>query len=272
MLKQRVITAAILGLIFVWGIFALPSVGFGAMLLVFALLGAWEWGGLLALDPIERIAYCIGMLLLIGLLWWLLPDASILSWLIGIAGIYWCAVLLQLIRYSAIPTMKSSRLVLSVVGMIVLAIPWVALMLLRQAPFGAAYVLFLMALIWAADSSAYFTGRRWGKHKLAPQISPGKTREGVLGALGAALVVAMMGALLLKLNPTQWPLFILISLIAVAFSVVGDLFESMIKRQQGVKDSGSLLPGHGGVLDRMDSITAAAPLFLLGMWLLPKAS
>ena len=131
--------------------------------------------------------------------------------------------------------------------------------------FGPGYVLFLLLLIWVADIGAYFAGRRWGRRKLAPAISPGKTWEGVWGAAAAALVFALVGAVVLGVGcalarrswRSAWS--------TVGFSIVGDLFESMLKRQRGVKDSGSLLPGHGGVLDRLDSLTAAAPVFLLGL-------
>jgi phosphatidate cytidylyltransferase len=137
---------------------------------------------------------------------------------------------------------------------------------LRSLPeFGAGYVLFLLIMIAAADTGAYFSGRLWGRHKLAPQISPGKTWEGVLGAIAATLVIALSGALWFQVEPLYWMMFVGICLLTVLFSIIGDLFESMIKRQKGVKDSGNLLPGHGGVLDRIDSLTAAAPLFLLGL-------
>jgi phosphatidate cytidylyltransferase len=143
---------------------------------------------------------------------------------------------------------------------------WVALAGLRDAPaFGVPLVLFLMGLVWIADSGAFFAGRRWGRHKLAPRISPKKTREGAYGALAATLVFAAITGLLLDMDVASWALFILISMVTVLFSIVGDLFESMVKRQHDVKDSGVLLPGHGGVLDRIDSMQAAAPIFLLGM-------
>jgi phosphatidate cytidylyltransferase len=149
-------------------------------------------------------------------------------------------------------------------GVVVLVAPWVALMGLRD-DFGPAYVLFLLLLIWVADTGAYFAGRRWGRRKLAPTISPGKTWEGVFGAGMATLAFALVGAAVLE-EGARWPGFVAVCMVTVGFSIVGDLFESMMKRQRGVKDSGSLLPGHGGVLDRFDSLTAAAPAFLLGLY------
>jgi len=152
----------------------------------------------------------------------------------------------------------------------VLVPAWASLVVIHGVdPQGPRLLLFLMVLIWVADSFAYFAGRRWGRTKLAPVISPGKTREGVYGALAGAV---LCGGGLVWLMPQGNPLLlILFCLLIVLVSVVGDLFESLMKRQAGVKDSGSLLPGHGGMLDRIDSLTAAAPLFLLGLLLLGEA-
>ncbi|MCB1760121.1 MAG: phosphatidate cytidylyltransferase, partial [Gammaproteobacteria bacterium] len=145
---------------------------------------------------------------------------------------------------------------------------WISLLILHARYQDGPYLLlFLMILIWVADSCAYFAGRRWGRVKLAPLISPGKTREGVYGAMVGA---AICGVLLHQLRPQTGPLYLLVvlSVLVALISVIGDLFESVMKRQAGLKDSGALLPGHGGMLDRIDSLTAAAPLFLLGMLLL----
>ncbi|MGB4876542.1 MAG: phosphatidate cytidylyltransferase, partial [Candidatus Competibacter sp.] len=142
--------------------------------------------------------------------------------------------------------------------------PWAALMALR-ADYGPRSVVFLLLLVWAADIGAYFAGRRWGRRKLAPAISPGKTWEGALGGGLATLVLALVGAAFLKVGASGFG-FVAVCLITMGFSIAGDLFESMMKRQSGLKDSGSLLPGHGGVLDRVDSLSAAAPVFLLGLY------
>jgi len=126
----------------------------------------------------------------------------------------------------------------------------------------------MMVLIWGADTGAYFAGRAFGKRKLAPQVSPGKSWEGVAGAMGVTVVVALVGGALLDVSGVALFGLVILSLITVAFSIVGDLMESLMKRRVGVKDSGTLLPGHGGVLDRIDSLTAAAPIFALGVSLL----
>lgn len=269
MLKQRIITGVILIVVATWGILALPTAWFGVGLLVFVLIGAWEWGGLLGLTqqhPI-RIGYCALVLGITALAWLWLDNQVFISLVLACAALYWCFVLTWLWHYAADPHWKNPRSLWAVAGIITLVAPWVALMNLHGTPvFGPFYVLFLMGMIWIADSGAYFAGRRWGRHKLAPHISPGKTWEGAVGALLATLTFAIVGALTFeKPVAALWPLFVIICMVTVLFSIVGDLFESMIKRQHQVKDSGGLLPGHGGVLDRIDSLTAAAPVFLLGL-------
>jgi phosphatidate cytidylyltransferase len=180
------------------------------------------------------------------------------------ASLFWCLVITWLRRY-AVNTLPFPVRTWALAGLLTLIPAWVALMNLHSTPdYGPRYALFLLLLIWIADSGAYFVGRRWGRTKLAPRISPGKTWEGVVGALTVTLAVAGAGAV--SLGVRRWGAFILICVITVSFSVVGDLPESMLKRQYHTKDSGHLLPGHGGILDRVDSLTAAAPIFLLGLY------
>jgi phosphatidate cytidylyltransferase len=136
---------------------------------------------------------------------------------------------------------------------------------------GPALLLFLMVLIWVVDSAAYFSGKRWGRVKLAPFISPGKTREGLYGALVGMVIFSLVLWYWGGMGRVGWFAILLLCMTTGLFSVVGDLFESLLKRQRGVKDSGHLLPGHGGVLDRIDSLTAASPIFLFGLMLLGAA-
>jgi phosphatidate cytidylyltransferase len=150
---------------------------------------------------------------------------------------------------------------------VVLVPAWWALVALHGvSPSGRYYLLFLLVLVWVADSAAYFSGRLWGTNKLAPRISPGKTWEGVWGALIAGLVLGVLGVILFGVQGSRWVAFVALCAATVAFSILGDLAESAFKRQSGLKDSGQLLPGHGGILDRVDSLTAAAPVFMLGLW------
>jgi phosphatidate cytidylyltransferase len=261
-LKQRLLTALILATLVVTSVLLLPSAWFGGVLLLFILLGAWEWGGLL-FRPAGQSAYCLLIVGLIGMAWRFLDyPVFIRSTTLG-ACLFWLYVLLCLWRYALNPY-TSSTLAWAMAGLMTLLPLWVILMELHSSTgLGPAYVLFLLVLVAAADSSAYFAGRRWGRHKLAPRLSPGKTREGAVGALVATLVVAPAGAALLGIG--AWLPFLLICLVTTVFSIIGDLFESMLKRQHTAKDSGVLLPGHGGLLDRMDSLTAAAPVFLAGL-------
>jgi phosphatidate cytidylyltransferase len=134
--------------------------------------------------------------------------------------------------------------------------------------FGSKYLLLVLGLVWAADIGAFFVGKYFGKHKLASKISPGKTIEGVVGGIVAAAVVAIFAGITVHLHVLAWVLWLLLVIVTVLWSIIGDLFESMLKRMADVKDSGTLLPGHGGFYDRIDSMTAAVPIFTLGLLLL----
>ncbi|MCP5158892.1 MAG: phosphatidate cytidylyltransferase [Gammaproteobacteria bacterium] len=265
MLKQRIVTASILVVLVVWAVLKLPMTGFGLALLAVILSGAWEWARLIGLPTIrDRLLYVSGVLVLILAIWPLLDHPALMSGLLVLTVLGWCGALLWLRRYARRPDHQDQPWSVGIAGLVVLPAPWVAFMGLRG-EFGPSYVLFLFLLVWTADVGAYFAGRRWGRRKLAPAISPGKTWEGVGGAGMATLALALVGAVLLEVG-SRWPVFVMVCLVTVGFSIAGDLFESMLKRQRGVKDSGSLLPGHGGVLDRVDSLTAAAPVFLLGLY------
>lgn len=267
MLKQRLLTALVLGALVVWGVLALPSAAFGTVLFLVLLIGADEWLGLVGLrSPAERASGFAVLAALIGA-GALLPNS--VGWGLVVLGAgFWVLALAWLARFACAPERRDGRTRWLVAGAVALAAPWCALYLLHRSPaWGPGYVLLLLVLVWAADSGAYFAGRRWGRTKLAPAISPGKTREGVYGALAAAAVVAVIGAWVLGVAPLRWLPFLLVCLATVLFSISGDLLESMLKRQHGAKDSGRLLPGHGGVLDRIDSLTAAAPVFVCGLWL-----
>ena len=147
---------------------------------------------------------------------------------------------------------------------------WMALVSIRQQPDGDVFLLMLLLLVWGADIGAYFAGKTWGKKKLAPKVSPGKTMAGFWGGVGSCVAIAVGFVIYLELSVLDGFYLVVLSVIAGLASVLGDLFESMLKRQRGIKDSSKLLPGHGGVLDRIDSITAAAPMFVLGVHVLNK--
>lgn len=261
MLKHRLITAIILIPLFLLALFKLPPGGFSLLITAVVLYAAWEWSRLSGITyPLRRLIFPlivflllplvldipIAVILFIGLVWWLLAAILVIAY--PRFSAYWGKSI-------------SLRLIM---GLFVLIPCWRALNFIRQSEHGIATLLFLFALIWGADSGAYFAGKKWGKHKLLPEVSPGKTWQGLIGALFVTVVLTLGVLYYFAVPLSIWWAAMLLSITTVLFSVLGDLFESMLKRQVDLKDSGSLLPGHGGVLDRIDSLTAAAPVFALG--------
>ncbi|TXF13669.1 phosphatidate cytidylyltransferase [Pelomicrobium methylotrophicum] len=266
MLRSRILTALALLVLFLGALFFLPVAGWAALMAVAVGLAAWEWGGLARTTGATRLVYslCAGVsVALFG--WtsagqtpwvaWSLFIAATLFWFVGVPA--WFA--------RGRPPLVPSGLLAA--GLLVLVPAGAAAVALRSpSPTG---LLLVLAAVWIADTAAYFVGRRWGRRKLAPAISPSKTWEGLIGALVAvagfgALVSAQAEEAVGKDGFWNHPLWITLGLVVLAaVSVVGDLFESAIKRHAGVKDSGTLLPGHGGVLDRVDSLTAALPVAAL---------
>jgi phosphatidate cytidylyltransferase len=270
MLKQRLLTAAILIPITVWGILQLSTPYLAIGLAVLIIQGGWEWGGLMKLSPYGlRLSYAAVVGLCLAGVWMLISREST-DWLAlpVISLFWWMLAVVWVLSFPKSSPRWSPSWVKFVIGLLVLVPAWLAVVGLHEyGDKGPHLVLYLLSLIWVADSGAYFGGKRWGKHKLASSVSPGKTWEGVISALAASIVYAIIAAVIFSLPGNQWPAFIVLSLVTVAFSIVGDLSESMFKRHADVKDSGTLLPGHGGVLDRIDSVTAAAPVFVVGLWL-----
>jgi phosphatidate cytidylyltransferase len=264
MLRTRIFTAAVLACILLSGLFLLPPswavAAFGAVFTV----GAWEWGGFGALRAGgARAAYAAGIALVLYLAWSWTSNPAHMLLLLRAAVVWWCIALLWL---SLAPSRHRSALVLAC-GLPVLVPAFVALGRLQVTSHGFArgplIVLWLILLVISADIGAYFAGRRWGRRKLAPRVSPGKTWEGALGGLALVGLVAWGGAAYFGLAALPTLGF---GVLVGIFSIVGDLTESMFKRAAGLKDSGALLPGHGGLLDRIDSVTAAAPLYALGLF------
>jgi len=239
--------------------------------LIFALIVFWgglEWAKLAGISSQgSGIAYAIAIA---AGLWGsalLLKSGQGAIWLLVVAMGWWMGVLFQLIRYRPLAALPGGVSILGLLaGLITLVPSWMALSWLHgRSADGPVLTLFMLILIWVADSGAYFAGRRWGKVKLAPHISPGKTREGVFGALAGATACGLAMAIFQEFEVLHTLLFTTLCIVTTVFSVVGDLFESLVKRRRGVKDSGTVLPGHGGILDRIDSLTAAAPIFALGV-------
>ncbi len=272
MLKDRVLTALLLAPLAIAGLMFLPSglvaLASGAVMAI----GAWEWGQLAGWSAnAPRLAYALATMAC------LLATYCLMGWSWGTGGmlmlattsiLWWAIALYWVMDYQRSGVgIPRSRPLLALAGVLVVVPAWGAFVGLHQM-IGGYLAVTLLLLVWAADSAAFFVGRRWGRHKLAERVSPGKTWEGVLGGLVVSAGVAWLGAWSLGYALGEGLQFLAVCLITVAFSVLGDLFESLVKRQAGVKDSGRLLPGHGGVLDRIDSLTAAAPIFALGVVLL----
>ena len=269
MLKTRALTAAVLLVVFGSALFFLPQPGW--IVFCAALLGiaGWEWAALAALVPVSRSIYAaLLVLVFVSPLYaqGLAPSGLYGPvWAYGVSGLFWIFLAPLWIWRSAQVT---SRAVLLAVGTLVLVPACAALVDLRGGH--PTLLLGVLGTVWISDSAAYFVGRRFGRRKLAPAISPGKTWEGVAGALVAVAVYAF-GWALLGAPEIRWaggtraaPAGLLAILLGLAVAgIIGDLFESLIKRQAGVKDSGKLLPGHGGLLDRIDAPVAMLPLAVL---------
>jgi phosphatidate cytidylyltransferase len=259
-LQKRVVTAVILIALLLAVLLALPPTATIALLTVVVLAGAWEWSAFLKVADLRlRALYVLLVAALLPLAWWASSSAQGLKEVLAAALLWWVAALGWIVSAPRRVQCWSAALA----GCCSLVPAWLALARLRLSPGrGAQWVLFALVLVWMADIGAYFFGRRFGRLRLAPAVSPGKTWEGALGGVLAGALVALAGS--------AWfgePLapFLALCLVTVCFSIVGDLTESLLKRFAGVKDSGTLFPGHGGVMDRIDSVTGAAPVLLLGL-------
>ena len=267
MLKQRIITALVLAIVFI-GCVLFAETRWVALLLTLALFAAVR--ELVALTlRLPRLVQILFAAVFALLFWWSLSIANppLVQSQAMAGALLWGMISLGLVfyRHSGQWPLLARVLVLGL-GLDLLWICVHSLVYLHQA-YGGWLLLYLFTLVWLADIGAYFTGRRFGRRKLAPLISPGKTWEGVGGGMAATLLWMLL-VYLLPIDPRpQLPVFLLLGLVTVAVSIVGDLFVSVLKREAGVKDSGKLLPGHGGMLDRIDSVNAAAPVFLSGLML-----
>ncbi len=271
MLRWRVLTALVLLPVALAAVFLLPTWGFAIAAGTVFLLGAWEWTRLVACDrPAVRWAYLGGLVLVMGLIGGAPGHGPLSPVLLFLGLAWWLLALVQLVRFSrSLPESRSGPAPAPLLtGALVLLPAWCGMVWLHAQPSGPWLLLFMLVLTWAADVGAYFAGRALGRRKLAPAISPGKTWEGAVGGLVLAVVAALLMEALFPVPPIAAAILIPVVLVTVMFSIVGDLYESMVKRRIGVKDSGTLLPGHGGVLDRIDSLTASATVFALMLFLL----
>jgi len=281
LLIQRIITALILAPAAIAAIFYLPLMYFAALLVVVVGIGAWEWGPLMGFDTkTRRTGFVATTLVLIACIWavvsptdlWINPTqlhvyALALLWM---AVAWWLFSAFLMFSYpNASVFWAKHRSVRGVFGWLTLVPTWLAFMVIRTNDYqadsyhGAQLLMLLFLMVWSADIGAYFVGKAFGKNKLMPNVSPGKTFEGFLGGIAFACLLISIAAYQLNWNSEQVTTVLLVTVLITTVSVLGDLNESMFKRQAGVKDSGNILPGHGGILDRIDSLTATAPVFAL---------
>jgi len=270
MLKQRLITAVVLIPFVIWSVLYASTQGFTYGLAVVLAIAAFEWNNFVSYK--NKISGYLFIVIVTSCFIYIeyLADLQLIQYVIYISLIWW---LISIPLLFGFPFNSSHFLQKKpfkvVIGFIILLSTFLALNLLRNSTdYGVDYIVYFLLLIWVADSGAYFVGRAWGKHKLIPNVSPGKSWEGVAGAMVATLITAFVAVELLNIPSTQLFIFVVVALITVAYSIVGDLSESMFKRMANVKDSGKILPGHGGILDRIDSLTSGLPVFLAGLWLM----
>lgn len=285
MLLQRIITASILASLIALAVFLLPSDYFSLLLAIIALIGGWEWSNLIGIQALyKRMLFLVLMIVpMLGIQFWtqlleltatildwtdIRTYSGALEWLVIPPVMFW--ILMMLMIRNAPGGMLKLQLKMGykvLIGWFVLIATWMFLSRLKTF-YGSEMIMYFLLLIWAADVAAYFVGKKFGTIKLSPEISPGKTVQGMQGALAAGALCGAILSLINQFPPMIAADFILLSALTVLVSIYGDLFFSLVKRQRGVKDSGTLLPGHGGMLDRIDSVVAAAPFFYAGVFLI----
>ncbi len=270
-LKKRIITGVILAVSVVAAVSLLPLKPLAVVLGAVVVISAWEWSTLMGLQatwqrllcPVIAAAGMLALFVYCGL--GANPDLERVQPFLGLAGLWWAIALLWVRSYPASAALWGNPVMLGLMGALVLLPPWLSVVYLLSYDIGRLLLLGMVVVVAFADIGAYFAGKRFGRRKLAPAVSPGKSWEGFWGGFLLCQLTAVAASLLLPIP--QLSLVGLMAIVACSSlaSVLGDLVESMVKRHRGVKDSGVLLPGHGGFLDRIDGITAAAPVFALGL-------
>ncbi|WP_295800966.1 phosphatidate cytidylyltransferase [uncultured Microbulbifer sp.] len=270
MLKQRIITALVLVALFLGLLFLAPMQWFAVVVAGVILLGGWEWANLSNLNRALRFVFlaALGVALVFAAQYVFAmdfsnPDIDRARQILAVACGWWALAFLWVQGYPASAMLWGNRWARGLIGLVVLMPAWLSVVILRGLDHGAWLVLFVVAIVVAADVGAYFVGRKFGKHKLAREVSPGKSWEGFFGGLAACLVLALTVSYAFELPLKNTVLFSFGVLVTALASVIGDLVESMFKRHRGIKDSSRILPGHGGILDRLDSLTAALPVFTM---------
>lgn len=273
MLKQRVITAVVLLVLILSVLFAMPKMAFQYLLISFFALAAWEWADLSGFSKsFQRIGFAVlvaaALVYLVNFLGFQTafntsPYKDAIKDITHAGALFWALALLWVKGYPTSASIWGARPVRLLMGVFVLLPSALALMYVQGLNGGSWLFLYIVAIVASADIGAYFSGRKFGKKKLAPAVSPGKSWAGFFGGLVSVAVLALVIGSFYSVSSLSLPQLLLVSVATALASVLGDLLESMVKRHRGVKDSSLLLPGHGGVMDRIDSLTAAAPVFVL---------
>lgn len=272
MLIQRILTAIVLIPLVIIALFFAPLSIFSYLIIAVCALATWEWSHFLGM--VEKTQKAIFMVLIISLLalLYLIPidlslKGQLFTYIICLSIVWWLIALLLVISYPQSAKYWSKSILIKLLFALFTLIPfYISMLELREINYdidrytGAVWLLYVFVLVWATDTGAYFAGRAIGKHKLAVKVSPGKTIEGFIGGVSLAILVCLL-VYLTGYFAISFINFLISSLLAILVSVLGDLTESMFKREAGIKDSGNLIPGHGGILDRIDSLTAAVPVF-----------
>jgi phosphatidate cytidylyltransferase len=261
-IRERVVSAAVLVVLVVLAVLTLPPLASTAVLSLLLAACAWEWSAFQGRSMPGRLLFMLAAAACCAGLWRLTGDAAGLHRVLWSAVAFWSACALWIVLLPR----PVNRSLAWIAGLMALSTAWVALARMRlDWQLGAWWVMYALLVVWVADSGAYFAGRRWGRRKLAPRVSPGKTWVGLCGGLASAVLLGFASAHWLSRSVVA---LALLTAIVALYSVVGDLTESLFKRHAGLKDSGSMIPGHGGFLDRFDSLLAAAPVLMLGAsWL-----
>jgi phosphatidate cytidylyltransferase len=266
MLWQRVVTSFVLLALILGAVFTLPASLFYLFILLVMGIAAWEWSSLAGISNTVYRALYVSVLLAAMLV--STHKAVPINMFFGVAVVCWLIALVFIYAYPSAQTLWSKKPALLIAGLPLFVPSWLAFFVLRNQSNHEFHILFLFFLVAAADTGAYFAGRTFGKHKLAVRVSPNKTWEGFVGGVLACTFLVAVTAFIFsehlpEMNSLRWFKLIIAGLVIAVFSVVGDLFESMVKRNRDVKDSGMILPGHGGILDRIDGLTAAAPVYVM---------
>jgi len=264
MLMHRILTAVPLAAVVVWIILYQSSDVVLYLLLFIAILAGFEWARLGGVYSVPgRLFYS---LVLAAIAWILVYQPfQYTRWIVMGGALWWFVISFYL--FTVKPIQKDGTLSVTklAAGMLVVPVAVLSMYFIHSREFGAYWLLYGLALVWVADIGAYFSGKKFGKTKLAARISPGKTIEGLYGALAATFLYTLIASYFFDLHSGQTAFLLVLSVLLTLISISGDLYESLLKRERGLKDSGNILPGHGGILDRIDGVLAAMPLFLIGL-------